>query len=801
MIEVVDLCERQQAVHSKVNVLVEAGAGTGKTTLIMERVVEAIRSGIPLSRILMITFMDKAQEEMRSRLKERLDTLPFTDLRKQKEVLDSSITTIHGFCRRLLSEFGAGFGIPLQFQVLDAVETDRLWLLAFNEWVSDSHQEGVILALLHAGIQWPQLVSWGRSVSDWAEVPTLHEEFPQLDQFLSHYGGDVGDYVRRAEIDAEPSDAGVQQIQEIARQFDFIVRMGPDEWPRMIAQWTAGLSPRGNKKNWGHPDWLSEQKVWIQNLRDDVKRLRERMADAYLAQWLELMRESFLPFWRRYRFDALSLTYEDLLVEAERVSRDPLVWEQLSQRYDLVMVDEFQDTDALQAKIIRRLVTPAEVDTLVPHDQGRLFLVGDPKQSIYRFRGADVETYVTVRDEIHRVGGDIIPIWQNFRSNPQILDMVNEIFSKSWPAQVDPERPYIPPFQPLEEAFPRDQMRRVAIEAATAEGSARDRRMDEANRIATLIGEAIGDGWQVRDGQGTRPITYSDVALIVPQRTGIELYRQALAAREIPVAAQSGRGFFLQDEIRGIRHLFRALENPEDASAVVGWLVSPWVALTYQELTQHRLLGGGWDYRQSEVGSPRILSWWKRLSYWHERFFYVDPETVIDWATSESSLGIALRERHDEAGLANLVLMRKLAREFGDKWGMDTFSQWLNQQVLGTAPFDEAKVTSQESEVTISTVHQAKGLEWPMVIVANWVPKKAKLQPGIHYNSRLKTVALRQDPWVSGAYSLLEADHRVREQAEGDRLLYVALTRARDYLWFFNTFIAEDEDNHARHWE
>lgn len=799
-----DEANRARARSARVNVLVEAGAGTGKTTLLVDRVIHGvIEREIPLSRILLITFMDKAREEMRRRVEERLSALGSdVGLTERRQALaraalaalpDAAITTIHGFCQGLLAEFGFDYGIPVGFQVLEPVDVERLWRSTFDQWMAEvavDDRGRHILELLRAGISWEHLVKWARQICDWPVVPHVSARHPRVEGFVSEYGAQARDLARFALEQAAPDEAGVRQIQDIASRFALVAATDQASWPRLLAQWTDGFGPKGNKKNWADTDALTAQKEWIGSLKEVLAVLRANMSDAYLADWLRLIAQDFRPRWRHVRFSELSLTFDDLVVEAQRVLSNPAVVRTLSSRFDLVMVDEFQDTDSIQSAIIRRLVTLPGLERLSSKDQGRLFLVGDPKQSIYRFRGADVEAYAAVRAELAHTGGELIPITENFRSNPAILDFVNAFFHKRWPQEPDPDRPFLPPFSPLSSPYSRDDRDRVRVVQLEAGQPAAVRRRGEAQDIAARIGQALSEGWPVRasDG-GQRPMTYGDIAIIVPQRTDWEIYRDALMRAHIPVATQSGRKFFGQDEIRGVRHLFRILAAPDDAVAAAGWLLSPWVGLDYAVLIRHRRDGGSWDFRDATAGHPDVLDWWAALSQWHELFWRVEAETVLDWALQKSALTTVLRERGDEAALANLNQLRGLLREFGDRWGIFEFTTWLDRQVQEQAPFDEAAVGAVRDEVTFSTVHQAKGLEWPLVVVANWRPSKTALDTGIHYNSRLGLVALRQPPWQSSGWDALKHDHRLREEAEGDRLLYVALTRARDYLWFYASFL------------
>lgn len=801
-----DAGQRDEVRYSAVNLLVEAGAGTGKTTLLIDRVIDAIvRRRIPLSRMLLITFMDKAQEEMRQRLKSRLEELLAADGQSSDErqllsaalanLADAAITTIHGFCHRLLTEFGIDFGIPAGFRVMDDIETEHLWNETFGQWVQQIettvHAE-TFVRLLHAGIDWRHLRQWAWQISHWPEVPPVVAEFPDVTRFVGNYARAAAGYWHRAEEDALESDRGRQQIFAIRDEFRWLSRMPESQWPRMLAQWTTGLSPRGSKKNWAHPEWLVAQKEWVQQLKDDLARLRQQLSDAYLADWVNLIGREFLPYWRRTRFEGLTLTYDDLLWEANRVSRDPGVWSRIRTRYQLILVDEFQDTDGIQAAIIRRLVAPVGSDQLSREDQGRLFLVGDPKQSIYRFRGADVETYAAVRQELLNTGGQVVPIFQNFRSQAAILHYVNELFARRWPSSPDATKPFVPVFYPLMPTVPADERVRLRVVRLADGESAHAKREAEAYAIANLVKQAVQEGWPVRVGTTVRPLAYSDIAVIVPQRTELDVYRQALRAQSIPVSNQTGRRFFQQDEIRGLSHLFRALENPQDGLAAAAWLLSPWVGLSYDILLGHRNAGGSWNYLQSDRGDPLVLTWWERLACWHDQYWRVDAETVLDWALQTSSLLQVLQEREDWAALANLAEMRRLCRDLGDRWGVWEFSRWFCSQVNEGNPFEEGPVPGVADAVLISTVHQAKGLEWPMVIVANWTPKKTALEPGIHYNARLNQVALHHDPWESQNWHALDHDHREREVAEADRLLYVALTRARDYLWFYASFLDDE---------
>ena len=783
---------RQEALTPGINVLVEAGAGTGKTTLLVNRALTALlEEGVPPARLVLITFMEKAADEILQRLQKRLTeamTGPDGRIRQRAEAAltdlrHSAITTIHGFCHGIVTRHGLGRGLPLTFRVLSPYEADRFWEDVFRQWL-DRVPEAAETAwgLVEAGVPLRHLVTWARDLTRWPDWPELPSVTVDYQGFLDRTRQEAEHYRTVAQNEADAQDGGRQQIERIYQEIEAMTTRSWEQWPRRIAYWTVD-APKGNQKNWRHGDRLKEQKAWITQLREELNRLRQRMADQWLARWANTVRQSLRPLWRERRFAAQALTYDDLLYEAQRLVHDPEVQASEYARYDLILVDEFQDTDPVQSDLILRLATApgAAPGRLTP---GRLFLVGDPKQSIYRFRGADVEAYTDVRRQLTRV----IPIVQNFRSQPDILDYVNRQFLDRWPAEPDPAVPYVPPYQPLQPAIEADNRPHVWELTREACRTVDECRRAEAERIAEMLLTAKRERWPVRDGHGgERPLEWGDVAIVVPARTGIDIYRQVLTAHGIPVAPSAGRGFFRRDEVRGFQCLCQALADPWNPVWWVGFLTSPWVGFSLERLARHRLLGGTWDlWDPGDGGDPTVRQWMERLRHQAEYRWFDAPETLLDWALETTGYAEALRHRPDPVALANLGKLRDLARELGDRWGMAEFARWLTDQVTRQIPEDEAPLPTVGEQVVFSTVHQAKGLEWPLVVVANWRKGSTKLGSGLHYDPRTGLLALKTEQWQSSDYETMNVRHEAREEAEADRLRYVALTRARDYLMVFD---------------
>jgi ATP-dependent helicase/nuclease subunit A len=792
-VKILDQAVRLKALEPGTNTLVEAGAGTGKTTLLVERAYVAIvEQHIRVSRLVLITFMDKAAAEMRARLREKLERAQNTGTppeaerarRALRELRRAPITTIHGFCRMILERYAVGHGIPLPFMVMDAYDEERWWQKTFEHWLSTPAGSQLALQFSELGFSYAVLVKWARAISAWPRVPDFEAQAPEVDGTLARYRDQAQHLVRVARELAAPDDRGRAQIVAIASQLDRMLNVPDPQRLRLLGEWTTGLAPQGNQRGWASRDALRRQKAWIDELRAALQEIRQHIADFYLAQWLRAMRDDFLPQWQAVRWQAGLLTFNDLVWECERILRDETVRRDLERRFDLIMVDEFQDTDPIQVNILDALARAGpDRGRWRP---GRVFLVGDPKQSIYRFRGADVETYVRVRQAIQDQGGQVLPIVQNFRSHPQILAHVNRLFAEWWPSEPDPEAPYIVPYQPLHAAYPDDGAQHVFLETVDGPDIGAQRRQ-EARRMVDIVRRAVQEGWPVRasDGRGMRPIGWQDIALVMPQRTGLSVYQEVFEQAGIALAAGMGRGFFQRDEVRGFQCLLQALYDPWDPVPLLGWLRSPWVGLSLEQLLEHRVHGGQWDYRVSTPGSEEVLSWYRRLAAWRRQTDW-GPEDVLDQALAVTGLLERARAYDDAAMEANLMKLRDLTRDLGDRWGFSEFTRWLTDKVVSGAEEEEAPVARRAGQVAVSTVHQAKGLEWPMVVVGNWKMTDAGLADGVYLDVATGRVGLKAGAWQSRDFSWVDQQYQLRALHEAIRLRYVALTRARDYLVVFS---------------
>ncbi len=778
------------------NMVVEAGAGTGKTTLMVERTVYALlHRGLPLERIALITFMEKAAGEIRDRLALRLEQEARGEDEERShratEALQAlpaaAITTIHGFCLRILRSLSYHAPVPINFQVMDTYGREQLFSETFERWMGeDGTAAARVEQLLDQGLPFEKFVDIARELSTEPDVPDYCAVVPSV-QWARDIEQEAAQWAALAGREASMDDQGRLQIQEIWRFSQTLAAIDPSGWPKVLSAWHVS-APKGNRRKWQQPGLLAEQKAWVAALRESLETYRQALADYMLSELLQILRARFLPFWKRARWARGQLTFDDLLWETRRYLQEHT---KEGSWFDMIMVDEFQDTDAVQAEIIFRTLETGRADHWLNAEipRGSLFVVGDPKQSIYRFRGADVETYQQVREKLVADGAQTALIVQNFRSRPEIITPVNTLFAGNWPPRFDPGRPYVAPYTPLVPYIGAGGGG-LCVEGGPHQLSALEERQWQADLIADYIGRMTRDpGAQVRDMDSgeLRPAGPGDIALLTPSRTGLSVYQDVLVSKGIAVAPEGGIRFFERDEIRGFQQGLSALRKPWMPLHTAAWLNSPWVGVSHQEMAEHVLAGGNLQYLEAQAGgSEHIAALFAQMKAWHRRWWEWRAEdffwALYDWSPLPRIVG----ERHDVGALANLEKMADLCRTLGDAWGNDGFSQWLEDKVRHRDKEEEGALPQVEGAVHLSTVHRSKGLEWPIVIVANWQAQTSHSHPGVLREGA--RIALRAGELQSRDWELLNQEDRVKGEAERERLYYVALTRARDHLLVIDTF-------------
>jgi ATP-dependent helicase/nuclease subunit A len=561
------------------------------------------------------------------------------------------------------------------------------------------------------------------------------------------------------------------------------------------------IKAQGNKSNWKPPASCEAQKQIFKKLAEELEALKDALRAQVMAGLVGWVK-GFVAAMQEEKARRGVLDFQDLLILCRNLLRDNQeIRGYFQEKFRYILVDEFQDTDPLQVEVVFFLAEKRakanrweEVD-LQP---GKLFLVGDPKQSIYRFRRADIETYEKARERLISKGAGV-NIVQNFRTVPSILSWVNRIFSGL--IQPSEEGTFQPSYVPL---VPHPERKEV-IKAQPGvlllapppdfdprEASAVKVREDEAQSIAALIEEMTGGRpekrWMIFDKKEgvPRPVSYRDMALLFPALTGIDAYEEALRLRGIPYRLEGGKEFYMRQEVRSLLCCLKALDDPADAISLVAALRSPFFGFSDEEIFLFSASGNRLSYLQppeeGAEGFSEALSLLKELH--GGRNSRPISTTVSDLLSRTKALEFSLLRQGGDQMAANLRKVLEQARAFEgeSQANFRRFVEWLGtREEEGVREGESPWAEEGEENVKLMTIHKAKGLEFPVVFLANLASERRRRQEFIPL--RLQgTFEMRIGNFQTDGYASALEQEKAKMEAEDRRLFYVAATRARDYL-------------------
>lgn len=831
------------------NVVVTAGAGTGKTTLLVDRLVHLLmrdRDPLAVTQIVALTFTNKAANEIKLRLRERLqsyldarlDRRPASEeeegLRREiKSLIDryhhdkneidrrarealrqverSEIGTIHSFAATLLRLYPMEAGLDPQFREDDGTVWERHFEERWALWLDRELS-------LHG----TRKETWKRilrnvSLAEMQEIAlSLCSEAVPLKRLLELAEDGVPD----------PIPGWLRQLAEKARR---LVVRHPDEKHQIDRLTRASLrivSEVLEKGEVSGEDLLEEKKL----LRDKEPRPVKEWSGEEFEQARDLIRIAKRLCWIDSRVtrglcDLLVLFTEDcrasfvregfvsfdgLLVRARNLVRDHLpVREELKDHFQAILIDEFQDTDPIQYEILLYLAEQkgkqARDWRKVKLTPGKIFVVGDPKQSIYAFRRADIEAYLKVIQEIiKRQGGIECPLTTNFRSHEGILNVVNGVFEPLIRPREGVQPSYIaihPPgfdsadehTSPLYLPFRKVAMRRIEAEGGEM-NAVLARRLEAESLARWLSEEVLGKGEIIGKDGRLGVVQPKDVAILLRKLTDVHQYLEPLRRRGIRYVVEGERHFYAAQEVIDAVNLLRAVESPYDRSALVGLLRSPLGGLKDIEIYQlhgEELL----DYRvvaRAPRGSQQ-----KHLLLVHELYqmLYRLHLEIRKLPVGEalyrifSTLPIRLLAAHSfngEQAVANLEKVRQQAELMGRE-GVATLKEVisrLQRWVFDVKEEGESALAEENIDaVRILSVHKAKGLEFPLVVLAGCHSAiDQTMGTKVEYDWSTNLVGLQMGEYWNLPGIFLAEKRRLRDREEQKRVLYVAMTRAREHL-------------------
>jgi ATP-dependent helicase/nuclease subunit A len=803
------------------NIFVEAGAGSGKTHELVERICAMVDAGVELKSVAAITFTEKAAGELRERVRRRLSDASPTELRlRALNQLDTApIGTIHSFAARIISEHPIEAGVPPLITVVDELRSQiaftRRWEAARQKLFSDASLDDALRIILAVGVSLDHLQNVAADLdANWDRLeshPPRKRHIPAVD--LGPILRQTAEVLAHADHCTDPADKLFTAFELIRSWHGRLAEAETGELG-LVLELLHSVPQKGfgggQKGNWSIN--VADVRTSCKDLADQAIALRNSFVEPAVETVTAAMAEVLVQA-ARERQHSGELEYHDLLIHA----RDLLVGEDkqavhaaLHNRYRCVMLDEFQDTDPIQAELATRISAddvcgPDGWEQLsVP--AGRLFTVGDPKQSIYRFRRADIATYLAAQERFSNDQSSAIASLQtNFRSTGRLLDWINATFGQL----IKPSGTIQPEYHALtpdpqrpdwsEENGPAVSVigRAGAQPGESGKVSADDMRRQEAADVAAAIRIATGTAgmpaWQKQSkrsgGFNCSPVELKDICVLIPTRTSLAALEDALDDAGIEYRAEASSLVYSTQEVTDLLLALRAISNTADEAALVLALRSAMFGCGDDELFEWKKAGGHWNLFSTPPAAVKDSAVAHSLQYLAALCRDIEvltPAEIMERLVADRRMleaAIDAPRYRDVWRRLRFVIDQARAWTEATHGGLRDYLVWAAVQQEENSRVKEAVVPETDVQaVRIMTIHASKGLEFPMVILAGtgsgpnnqksaalW-DQKSQLQ--VHFIGDIR----------SAGYGSAEGVEKLFDDAERRRLLYVACTRAESHL-------------------
>jgi ATP-dependent helicase/nuclease subunit A len=772
--------------------LLEAAAGTGKTTSLLSRILSIVRENrARLSEIVAITFTEKAAGELKIRLRQELERAKLRDALADLE--RAQIATIHSFCAWMLRERPVEAAIDPQFSVADDLQRGLLLDESWQTWLESELPKNppALRHALLADFTFEKLKTLAVLLAD--EHGRLDSaQFPDklplhIDEIVERLRAAAPKLEQCLADSADPAANFSQSAREFLDALPRIERASDERKLTLIAALEL-KSPRAKKEFHTEETWrrAKETASELKNLLEAARETAGHNLLVELVGWLG----GFVAHFERLKRERGVLDFGDLLLKTRDLLRDnPAVRGEFQNSIKFLLVDEFQDTDPLQVEIVFYLAEQkptARQWQNVRLRAGKLFLVGDPKQSIYGFRRADIEVYSQARRVIE-TQGKVLALQQNFRSLSTILEWVNTVFAPliRKPDDGDYQPDYIP-LEPSEKFVTKSKTVTLLRPKQPLDdnkiGAAREA---EASAIANFLKQNVESG----------EFSWKDAVILLRSFAALDTFTDTLVQFGVPFGVVGGKNFYVREEIQTLASLLSCLDNPADTldlvavlrSPLFGWadelifLIADSVGLNYlralDDANLREISEAERDLAQKSFAILRGL---------HESRHKFSVAGYIEHVFSRAKICEAYFLRPDGAQcVANLMKALELARqlEAAGLRSVRAFARRLRETVLGGVE-EEPSPASEETDdvVRIMSVHKSKGLEFPVVILADLAGKFTDSAAKFVLNRTNGRIEIRAEGRRTADFDDANEHQKSREAAEEIRLLYVAATRAQQRL-------------------
>lgn len=796
---------------------VEAGAGSGKTHSLVDRMLALLASGrAKINTFAAVTFTRKAAAELRGRFQTELEKAVLEARDKDKETHDrlaealhyleqSFIGTIHSFCAKLLRERPIEIALDPDFTELEEIENSIFRKNCWHEYLVKARleDEEELVELERVGITPNELEVPFVSLSLYPEVELIGGSDEEPDYEACRRA--LEDFLRRAR-ERVPFVRPVNDYDDLQKLMHRC----------FLRQRNLGFSDRGvlmetfelmdKKAGVTQNRWPSKEEAL--DFRDAFESFREGVVKEALRQWREFRHSKILAFlkpeldfFKEKRLSQSKLNFQDqLMLASELLRENPEVRRYFSRRYSHILVDEFQDTDPIQAEVLLYL---AGTDTeekdwhrLTPRP-GSLFLVGDPKQSIFRFRRADIDTYNLVKEQIKAGGGEVIHLTTNFRFLDELAVWNNGVFRNVFPEEADR---YQAAFAPMNTVRDGNEGRLHGVYKISIPKQERNKEEPiidiDSEKIADFISCALQDG-----ADGGKKWEPSDFMVLFRYKKNMAVYARALEKRGIPYEITGSGAFSESEEAREILNLARALNDPDNPIYTVAVLRGIFFGVSDNELYEHKQKRGRFSFlkRDDEKegdAKDRVSQGLVKLRQWWEWIREYPATTALEMIFEDSGIvNFAASSEMGSSRAGNLFkLLAILCNQ--EREGAASFAELVDylEELVSVYEIEEMSLTpGRKNAVRLMNLHKAKGLEASFVFLANPVgvkghePDKHIIREGMipeGYFLCSKKSGMYQWTVLSQPVGWEEKaeEERRYEEAEEQRLMYVASTRAKDCL-------------------
>lgn len=786
------------------NVAVNAGAGSGKTSVLVNRYVYILENGKleegkEIDSILAITFTKKAAAEMKERIRKSIIEKSMEDKKWKKIYYDmdkAHISTIHSFCSKILRENPVESNIDPNFRVMEDYEAAKLLLEVIQGYIDEEIDKNINIqeffryftASIYDGIAY--------------EIKNLYGKIRSTGIEFSKVKDMTLNTIDNIKVDTEL----VEEIKGIfaeliskARGNSKIRRLKDDE------QWLQFKESSSYNEDYliGTLEYLydfigsTKTDELKQQLASNIKKVL-KIKEKQKRHIYEILLDILIEIDKRYTEEKGKLgvmDYEDLQLRVLKLFDNSAIRKKYQEKFRYIMIDEFQDTNELQKMIVYKLCSSKSA-----LDRGNLFVVGDPKQSIYRFRGADVDVFFDVIEDIKRVSGiEPISLKVNFRTVNTVMDFVNQLFKRLMGDRYEELVPHKKSTNEIDVEILEDE----ELEVPQGEAPAEYLRRFESELLAKRIKELVNSG----------QYDYKDIAILFRATTDNDIYEQALKEYGIPFYNVDGKGFYNTQEIKDIINGLKVIDNKFDNLALAGALRSPmfglsdktlyWLFRYYRSNPLEGLKEG--IPNVSDIENKKSKEAYEILSKLNRIKSFVKVYDLISELIDRTYYVETWMLRFgNKQAAANIFKLIEVAREFSlrETGDLEGFLRYIEDKIKIELEESQAQVESQDGNtVKIMTIHKSKGLQFKVVILPQMAKQFNLSNPNIIFDKRLGIAIKHPDSQgnlskdVSYIYSDIVDEIKEKDEEEHKRVLYVAMTRCEERLIVCNQGTGKERES------